>query len=257
MSQRTGQSASGRGSRLRTSVGHGHGPSRVNGIPSCMAGVPIFRVLPTESLEQLGTSTKHRHFDRGEYVAMAGDPVDHLMVVASGRLKLVHSTASGREQVVRTLERGDFLGELALFAPIRHEGDLVSLGPADVCMVPRQSIQAILRRHPDVAVPVVQSLALRLASAEQLIADLGLRDVGQRLAAELLREYPHSVPGPDGSPTVHMSTPWAEVAVRLATTPESLSRRLKALVEEGVIAQEGPRTVVILDVERLRELAEG
>ncbi len=225
-------------------------------IPGCVAGVPIFRVLPPTGLEELGTALRHRHYDRGEAVAVAGDPVEHLLVVARGRLKLVHSTAGGREQVVRTLEPGEFLGELALFTPVRHEGDLIALEATDVCLVPRQSVQALLRRHPEMAIRLVEVLAQRLAAAEQLIADLGLRDVTQRLASELLRESARGTPGLEGV-RVRMPVPWAEVALRLGTTPESLSRRLRALVEEGVIRQESARTVVILSPERLLELAGG
>ncbi len=224
-------------------------------VPACVSGVPIFRLLPPAGVEALGRALHHRRFDRGEVVAMAGDPMDHLMVVARGRLKLAHSTASGREQVVRTLESGDFLGEMALFAPTRHEGDVVALQPTEVCMVPRQAVQSLLRDHPDAALGLVEALAARLAAAEQLVADLGLRDVGQRLAAELLRASATGAPASDGV-RVQMPVPWAEVALRLGTTPESLSRRLRTLVDEGVLVQEGQRTLIIADIDRLRDLAQ-
>ncbi len=61
---------------------------------------------------------------------------------------------------------------------------------------------------------------------------------------------------PEGT-KVQVPLPWAEVALKLGTTPESLSRRLRAMAEEGILRQEGPRTVAILRPERLRELAEG
>ncbi len=225
-------------------------------IPACVASVPIFRVMPPDGLEELAGSLHHRHYDKGEVVAVAGDPILDLMVVARGRLKLAHSSASGRTQVVRALEAGDFVGEMALFSPARHEGELVAAEATDVCMVPRQAVQAILRKHPEVAVRLVESLAERLASAEQLAADLSLRDVGQRLAAELLRASGGGTALSDGM-KVRIPIPWAEVALKLGTTPESLSRRLKAMAEDGIIRQEGSRTVVIRSVEWLREMAEG
>ena len=228
----------------------------MTGIPSCAAGVPIFGALPAESLAELSRAMRHRHYERGACIATAGDPVEHLIVVADGRLKSVRSTPGGREQVVRTLGRGEFLGELALFAPARHEGDLIVIEPSDVCMVPRRAVQDLLERHPEVAVRLVEALALRLADAEQLIADLGLRDVGQRLAAELLRASAAGSAGPHGA-RVRMGVPWAEVAARLGTTPESLSRRLAALADQGIIRQAGARSVVILSPDRLRALAEG
>lgn len=218
-------------------------------VPSCAAGVPIFRALPPAGLAELGGAMHHRRFERGELVVQAGEAITHLIVVARGRLKLVHTSSSGREQVVRTLGPGEFLGEMALFAEAQHEGDLVAMEESEACLIARAGIQAILLTHPEVAQAVVAALAQRLAEAEQLIADLGLRDVGQRLAAELLR-----LAGDEHR--VQLDVPWNELAYRLGTTPESLSRRLRALVQQGILAQESSRTVLINDRERLRRLAE-
>jgi CRP/FNR family transcriptional regulator len=225
-------------------------------LPSCAAGVPFLRDLPPEALAQLGRSIRHRHVDRGDLLALAGDLVEYLVVVARGRLKSARSVVSGREQVVRTLGPGEFHGELALFAPTHHEGDLVALEPTDVCLLGREAVQDLIRQHPDAAIRLVETLARRLTQAERVIADLGLLDVSQRLAGELLRVAADGQSGADGI-HIHLPVPWIEVAARIGTTPESLSRRLKRLTADGIIRQEGPRTVVVHDLDRLRQLAEG
>lgn len=230
--------------------------------PSCAAMVPIFRALPPEGLERLGQAMHHRRYAKGELVMLRGQLISHLVVVARGQLKLVHTTSGGREQVVRILEPGDFIGELALFTEAYSEGDLVAVAETEACLVARQAVQAILHEHPTVALALVKALAERLATAEQQIADLSLRAVGERLAAELLRLVADR-PGPEGSggpggpggTRVTLPVPWAEMAARLGTTPESLSRRLKAMAEEGLIRQEGLRTVLIQDFEGLRRMA--
>lgn len=228
----------------------------MGGIPSCAAGVPIFRSLPPEGLDELGAAMHHRHFEKGDIILAAGAPIDHLIVVAHGRLKIAHTSRSGREQVLRFLGPGMFLGEMGLFFPTTNlEGDLTALEPSDVCMVPREAVQAILRRHPGVALRLLETLAQRLAEAEQLIVDLGVRDVGQRLAAELVRLAPEGTPGPDGI-RIRLPVTWGEMAVRLGTTAESLSRRLKAMVAQGWIRQEGQRTVILRDLERLQAVVD-
>lgn len=216
----------------------------------------MFRSLSPDGLEELGQAMQHRCVSRGERLASAGEPVTHLVVVARGRLKVSHLTPGGREQVVRTLGPGEFLGEMALFAPALHEGELVAQEETDICLLPQQAVQSLMHRHPSVAIGLVAALAQRLAEAEQLIADLGLRDVGQRLAAELLRLAQGATPAPDGSVRVRIPAPWAEMAFRLGTTPESLSRRLKAMTEQGLVMQSGVRTVILLDPDRLRALAQ-
>jgi CRP/FNR family transcriptional regulator len=225
-------------------------------VPTCAVGVPFLRVLPPEALAELGRSMRHRHLEKGEWLAGAGDPVDYLIVVARGRLKAVRGSAGGREQVVRTLGPGELLGELGLFASAHHEGDLIATEPSEVCLLGRRAVQDLMRRYPEAAIRLVEALARRLAQAEETIADLALRDVSERLAAELLRASASGVPEREGV-RVRMPIPWVEVAARLGTTPESLSRRLKTLAEQGLIRQEGARTVLILAPDRLRKLAGG
>lgn len=247
-------------------------------IPACAAGVPIFQVLPEPALARLAPRMVHRQYPKGSLVISAGEPVNRLMVVARGRLNLLHSTAAGRIQVVRVLEPGDFLGEMALFAPVAADGDLVAAEDSTLCLLPRREVQALVDDHPEMASTLVTVLAGRLQAAEQLIADLGMKEVAQRLAAELLRmaaasadgAQPHAgageragITGTGDPPPVAAGTkipvpvPWAEVAARLGTTPESLSRRLKQLSRQGYIRQEAPRTVVILAPGELESLASG
>lgn len=227
----------------------------MQGVPTCAAGVPIFQVLPSEALLELTKTMRHGLFAKGQTIVADGSPVESLVVVARGQVKLVHVGPGGREQIVRTLGPGEFWGELALFAPMRQEGDLVAMEETIACLVPREAVQRLIERYPQLARRLVEALAQRLAEAEQLIADLGLRDVGQRLAAELMRAAKTGKVELAGT-RVRLPVSWSELAVKLGTTPESLSRRLKALVDQGLVQHdEGSREVLILDRERLYRLA--
>jgi len=210
-------------------------------------------VLSPDELEKIGKEMRHCVFRKGEVVVPAGSVVDCLYVVSRGRLNVVHTSASGREQVVRALGPGEFLGEMALFYDSVMEGDVVAAEETETCVLPRKAVAEILR-NPEAALRLVEEMAKRLSAAEKLIADLGLREVGQRLAAELLRLAPSGQKKPEGI-IVSVPVPWAEMAVRLGTTPETLSRRLGALADRGIIRQTGARTVLILDPERLKDVA--
>lgn len=226
-------------------------------LPSCAAAVPMFQVLPGAAIAELTAAMQHRRFAVGEVMAADGDLVEHLIVVAHGRAGLVHTSASGREQVVRELEPGEFWGEMALFAQATQEGNLVALEETAACLLPRHAVQSLIRRYPEVTLRLVESLAERIAEAERLIADLGLRDVGQRLAAELARLTGSGVAQADGGVLVRLPVSWAQLAVRLGTTPESISRRLAALAAQGLVRQKGRgREIVILSRERLLRMAE-
>jgi CRP/FNR family transcriptional regulator len=232
----------------------------------CVASVPIFRDLPHDTLMQLAAAVSQREFVRGALIASYGDPIDNLIVVARGRLRVVHASPSGREQIVREVGPGEFLGELGLVAAARYDGDVVAADDTQACMLSRDAVREAVLSSPEASMRLIESLARRLARAEQVMGDLGARDVGQRLAAELVRAARGACEcsGRRESDTVVLPGPWAEMAARLGTTPESLSRRLRAFEDEGLISRPFPeaeadsdraRRVVIVDLERLREIA--
>jgi CRP-like cAMP-binding protein len=223
-------------------------------IPTCAAGVPVFRVLPDADLQRIGQAMSHHHYRKGEVVAAAGSTLDHLYVVAHGRLNVVHTTAGGRQQVVRSIGPGEFMGEMALFFESILEGDIVAVEETEACVLPKQAVQEVLR-NPEALLRLLEEMAKRLSAAEQLIADLGLRDVEQRLAAELVRLAAES-PVDERGVTVTVPVPWARLAVKLGTTPETLSRRLGSLADRGLLRQLGGRTIAILDLEALRRISQ-
>lgn len=226
----------------------------------CVATVPIFADLPRHTLLDLQDTMIHRTFSRGELVALAQEPIDSLIVVAQGCLRTIHRSASGREQIVREVGPGEFLGELGLFTRAYYEGDVVAAEKTHACILAKTAVWEALSRNTEASMRLVESLATRLASAEQRVGDLGVRDVSQRLAAELVRAMgdtaQHHVRA------IAMPGSWADMAARLGTTPESLSRSLRVLENEGLISREVTeadsgqyRRVIILSPERLREIA--
>jgi CRP-like cAMP-binding protein len=221
----------------------------------CAAGVPIFESLSREELYELGQSMNHKRYRKGQVIALAGDPVEYLMIVARGRLNLVHTSSSGREQVVRTVGPHESLGELALFTHSVFEGDLVCAEDADVCLLYRNSVLELMARNQNVALKLAEALARRLSRAESLIADLGLKDVGQRLAKEIMSLAQSGKPADEG---IEVTVPlaWAEIAARIGTTPETLSRRLNAFADQGLIRLTGPRSLIVLRPLKLQAIAE-
>ena len=84
----------------------------------------------------------------------------------------------------------------------------------------RDSVQLLMARNQDVALRLAETLAHRLSKAEGVIAGLGLKDVGQRLARELLLLAEHG-DVTDAGVVIKIPVPWAEVAARIGTTPET------------------------------------
>ena len=93
----------------------------------------------------------------------------------------------------------------------------------------------------------MEELSKRLEQAENLIEDISLHSVEQRLAQVLLKLA-------DSNGQVILSMKKGDFASQLGMTQETLSRKLTLFQDMGLIRQEGQRIIKILDLDRLNDI---
>lgn len=94
----------------------------------CVSRVPIFNHLPAEALAVIADKASMRTHERGQFIHRAGEPSDKLFIVHTGKVKVYRLSDTGKEQLVRILNPGDFAGELALFSNEAHDSYAETIG---------------------------------------------------------------------------------------------------------------------------------
>ena len=216
---------------------------------ACVRLVPIFAGLSEADQHLIAETARTQHFEPHDQVYGAGDRTG-LHIVHRGQVKAYRLTEAGAEQLVRLLFPGDFLGEAALLAETVSDHFAVATQPSEVCSVPREGVRRLLVERPTVALQMLQTVSARLGAAEEMLAAVTGRSVGQRLAQQLLHLADEA-----RAPRFRLPTSKKDLASYLGTTPETLSRRLAALQEAQVIRSGPQRTIEILDRARLQSLA--
>jgi len=222
----------------------------------CIRKVPIFNHLSPAEMAEISRVTASSRFDKGHMIFFTGASAEILYIVHTGQLKQVRVTASGREQIVRILQPGDFVGELALFGRHRPEGYAEALEPSEVCHLRGEDLRALLVHLPDIGVKILGAMAERLGEAEERIEQLGAQTVAQRLAGALLQLTEHREPGKHG---LSVTLPYSkgDLASLLGTSQETLSRKLAEFQENGWIEMEGQRHITLLSLPGLRAVLAG
>jgi CRP/FNR family transcriptional regulator len=87
--------------------------------------VPIFSNLTYEEMLEVAAITTGHTFEKGDMVYMAGDKGGKLYVLHTGSVKISRLSAGGKEQVIRVIGPGEFMGELSLFSsqPLTDNGE--------------------------------------------------------------------------------------------------------------------------------------
>lgn len=219
----------------------------------CVLQVPIFNHLSEEEMHKIVQLASSKRYEKGEMVFFTEGKTQVLHIVHKGMLKQVRVSASGREQIVRTLSPGDFVGELALFDTNENEGYIEALEPSEVCQIRGQDVKRLLREFPQIAIRIIRQLSSRLASAEATIEQLGIHTMRQRVATYLLKRAPSVV---DSGKTSQITLPFSkgDLASMLGASQETLSRTLAEFQDEGWIGLHGQRGIEVRNRKSLQAL---
>jgi CRP/FNR family transcriptional regulator len=215
-----------------------------------LATIPYLKPLPRDEVRRLAERCVVRDVRRGAHVFEEGAPADGLFVVMQGSVRLVRRSRGGREQVLHVEGPGATLGEIPLLDGGGYVATAVAATPARLLFVPRAAVLEACRRHPDVALGIIRVLARRVRAFAGLVEDLSLKDLTARMAGFLLAESRAA-----RMTTFDLPGTRDDVATRLGTVRELVSRALARLRTDGVVRVAG-RRITILDTRRLAELAD-
>lgn len=214
---------------------------------ACITLVPIFNHLDNDKLDEIMHTIKTAHYEKGETLYRAGQQSDSLYIVSKGKVRIYRLSESGKEQLLRILQPGDFTGELALFRQSVHESFADAMEDTAVCMITRDDLQRFLMKYPTIAIQILTEFSNRLDESEKQAARVATERVETRIALYLAE----CVEDQDGSLNITLPMSRKDLASYLGTTPETVSRKLTELENQGYIRQMTGRNIQVLDLDGL------
>ncbi|WP_162148851.1 Crp/Fnr family transcriptional regulator [Arthrobacter sp. H20] len=151
-----------------------------------MALVPIFAQLSPAERHEIAQQARQKTYGRNEQLYGAGEENPTLMIVHQGRVKIYRLAESGREQLIRVLAPGDFIGETSFISAAETDHFAVTLENAQICVLHRDDIRGFLLRYPTIAYKMLETISDRLERTERMVSSLTGEDVEHRIASYLL-----------------------------------------------------------------------
>lgn len=221
---------------------------------TCVSLVPVFAGLSASDQQRIAGLARPVRLRAGELAYSANDDVSRLVVLHAGRLRIFRLSADGSEQLVRVLGPGDFTGETAVLTGQPPGDYAAALDDCQLCVFRHDDLGSLVRQYPETGLRMLATVSERLSATEHRLASLTSRDVDSRLAHYLLG-LPATRRG--DVDTVDLPMAKKDVASLIDTTPESLSRALKSLADQGLIVVGTGRSVAMTQPDLLRRVADG
>jgi CRP/FNR family transcriptional regulator len=166
--------------------------------------------------------------------------------VASGKVRIFKTSASGREQVLSVEGPGSSVAELPVFDGGPYPASVVAIEETEMAFISRRNFQAFCIQHPEVALKVLSVVGARLRQLVGIIEELSFTTIRQRLASALLK-----IADAEGKKTLRgiefqLPSSHQDLANRLGTVRELVSRNLMRLQAEGLLDVDA-REIVVKD----------
>ena len=208
--------------------------------------IPYFDGFQDRELESIKGLFFEKTAERGELLALEGEPAEELYFVASGVVKILKTSLEGKEQILSIVRPGESFNDVPIFDGGTNPASAQSMGPVVLYGIRKADLEATIAQHPQLALNVSKVLASRVRNLVSLIEDLSFKQVIGRVAKILLENSDNR-----SDPKPHLTQ--QEMAAMAGTAREVVGRSLKALEEKGAIRLERHR-IVIKDREALNQI---
>jgi CRP-like cAMP-binding protein len=167
-------------------------------------------------------------FRVGSTLFQEGAQAQGIFTLRSGMVKLVRSTADGRQRIVRVLRPGDVVGLEAL-GGARYDTDAVTLTDVSVCRIPLAVIQDLDAQSPRLHKRLMEKWSRNLKEADDWLADLNFGTARSRVSNFVLKMRSDT--------DAQIATIFAreDMGAMMDLKMETVSREISALVREQII----------------------
>lgn len=215
--------------------------------------VELWRDVSEEQIEELAHTARMRGCSKGKTIFAEASIPDRLLVVLAGHVIGVHYDSAGHGTVIEHLGPGSVIGLIALFSEMPYMADICCADEDTITAeMPLSSIADLVQKTPQVALQMVRDISRRYTGVVGVLMR-NTATVPGRVSRYLLSLPRHELL--DGEYIVQLPMSRVDLAMVLATTPESLSRAFHGLQDQGVL-NASDRMVEVHDEGALRVLAE-
>lgn len=201
----------------------------------------LFSRLPEKALQDVCALANVKHIETNTALMHQGDPAERFFLLISGQIKLHRVTSEGQEKLVEIIQAGQSFAEALLFIEIkRYPVTATALKESVLLTVEGAHYRKLLEEQPKICLDILAGLSMHLHQRLKEIDILTQANASRRVINYLFQEHDRS------NGIIHLQVAKRLVASKLGIQPETFSRILHRLVDDGLIAMER-RNIRILD----------
>jgi len=131
--------------------------------------IPFLEKLPDKDLQQLSEKARRHEFDRGDVIIQEGESGDRLFIVIGGQVKIYTGYGEKHQKHIQTFGPKSYFGEMSLIDRQNRSATVVADTYVQVVCIEREDFQNQIRKNPELALELLESMSLRVRAMNKLI----------------------------------------------------------------------------------------
>lgn len=226
----------------------------MRGKADALKDVPMFQGIDEASLRGIAGLCTIRDYGPGELVIGERDVSFDVLILLEGEARVSLYSRDGQRVAFHDIGAGSVLGEISAIDGAPRSASVEAVSDCSMAVLPRRHFLALMESNSGFALAVSRKLAGDVRRLTTRVFEFSTMAVRYRLHAELLRLGEEKADGATSALISPMPTS-SDLASRISTHREAVSREMARLNDKGVAVKQG-RTLYIPSLPKLRELME-
>ncbi len=135
--------------------------------------VELFSQLTDTELRELAERLRYSPFAKGNVITRQGDEKSHyLYIIINGEADVFVDLSNGKRRHVRTLERGNFFGEMGLLTGAPRSASVIARSDVECYRIDKDVVEELLHARPGIAEEISHILVARRAELDIAMQNL-------------------------------------------------------------------------------------
>ncbi len=223
--------------------------SRMTRIQQSLEKIALFKDLPAEALQRIERLFRWARYEQGELIVAYGDDTSEVFFIIEGDARVTIYSIDGKAVSFRELGPGNIFGEYAAIDRSPRSASVEARTCCYIASMPSAAFRELLRTEPDITETLLKHLVAELRELTTRVYEFSTLCVNNRIQAEVLRQARRV--DPEGNVArIEPAPTHAEIASRISTHREAVTRELNRLSKKGIIEQQ-KQALVVIDIDRL------
>lgn len=214
--------------------------------------IKILSGLPEDVYQEATSAIRWRDYPAGMEIIVYKETSSDIYFLATGHARATMYSRSGREVSYQDLYSGDVFGELSAIDELPRSAHVVTVEPSRIGSMSRSEFMRLFHTYSQVSEALLLRLVAIIRDLSDRVYQYGALDVKDRVRKEILHLALQNMTGPN-SAVISPMPKHVEIANRINTHREAVTRELNTLAKMGLIRQE-KRVLTVDDVTKLSEM---